>query len=477
MKYESTRGSGARRGFSDVLLEGLAPDGGLYVPVEIPLLNESTLRSFADQAFAQVATEVMLPFVVPDYEPDEFADLVQHSYQQFDHPDVTPLRVLDQGTGEWLLELFWGPTLAFKDVALQLLGNLFEHELEKRSHSVTVIGATSGDTGSAAIEAVRGREGIELFMLHPRGRVSEIQRLQMTTVDVPNIHNLAIEGTFDDCQDLVKAMFADTEFRQRHDLSAVNSINWARVMAQTVYYVTAAVALGAPGSSVAFSVPTGNFGNIYAGHVAREMGVPISQLILATNVNDILTRAFETGGLQITEVVRSTSPAMDIQVSSNFERLLFELLGRDGAILAALMERFRMIGHIELPGPVLEAFQELFDADRLDDEGTAEVIGRVYDQAGVVLDPHTAVGVGVGRALRRDPDVPLVMLACAHAAKFPDTVEAALGEGPIEPDRIRSLRGLPERVVELPNELGTVQAFIDENRSQASTVTLDRPKE
>ncbi|MDH3606351.1 MAG: threonine synthase [Acidimicrobiia bacterium] len=465
MRYESTRGSGGTRGFSDVLLEGLAPDGGLYVPVELPLLNEAALRSFAGQSFAEVATQVMLPYVTPDYEPDEFAALVERSYENFDHPDVAPLRVLNQATGEWLLELFWGPTLAFKDVALQLLGNLFERELTAKSREVTIIGATSGDTGSAAIEAMRGREGIQLFMLHPRGRVSEIQRLQMTTVDAPNIYNLAIEGTFDDCQDLVKAMFADTEFRERHTLSAVNSINWARVMAQTVYYVTAAVGLGAPSSPVAFSVPTGNFGNIYAGHIAREMGVPISQLILATNVNDILTRAFETGSLQLSDVIATASPAMDIQVSSNFERLLFELLGRDGPALSALMERFRLLGHIELTPDVLEAFQELFDAMSLDDEATSHVIAEVYDQAGVILDPHTAVGVGVGRAVRADPEVPLVMLACAHAAKFPETVEGALGERPLQPNRLQALAGLPERIDVLPNDLEAVQAFIDERRS------------
>jgi len=462
VRYESTRGGVGDRSFADVLLDGLARDGGLYVPVEIPLLTESTLRGLADRPFVDVATEVMLPFVMPDYERDEFAELVERSYQCFDHPDVAPLRVLDQTRGEWLLELFWGPTLAFKDVALQLLGNLFERELAKRSTGVTIVGATSGDTGSAAIEAVRGREGIELYMLHPRGRVSDVQRLQMTTVDAPNIHNLAIEGTFDDCQDLVKAMFADTEFRDSHALSAVNSINWARVMAQTVYYVTAALRLGAPASSVAFSVPTGNFGNIYAGHVAREMGVPISQLILATNVNDILSRAFDTGTLQIQEVTHSTSPAMDIQISSNFERLLFELQGRDGRLLAALMKRFRFLGHVELPEPVLEAFRELFDADRLDDNGTREIIRQVYDQSGLVVDPHTAVGVGVGRSLRQDLDSPLVMLACAHPAKFPETVKAALGERPISPTRISALAGLPERFEDLPNDLEAVKAIINE---------------
>ncbi len=455
------------RGFADVLLEGLAPDGGLYVPEVVPTLSEEELRTYADQRFADVAAQVMLPFVVPDYEPDEFAELVTRTYRRFDHPDVAPLRVLDQTKGEWLLELFWGPTLAFKDVALQLLGNLFERELATRSTAVTIIGATSGDTGSAAIEAVRDRDGIELFMLHPHGRVSHVQRLQMTTVDAPNIHNLAIEGTFDDCQDLVKAMFADVDFRKRKALSAVNSINWARVMAQTVYYVTAAAALGAPATPVSFSVPTGNFGNIYAGHVARQMGVPIGQLILATNVNDILSRAFETGLLQIHEVIPSSSPAMDIQISSNFERLLFELSGRNGAAIVSLIDEFRRVGHVELAGDVLEAYQELFDADRLDDAGTRAVIRQVYEQAGLVVDPHTAVGIGIGRKLRDDPRVPLVMLACAHPAKFPETVEAALGERPIAPTRITALNGLAEKYDVLPNDLDAVKAFIDEAASGA----------
>ncbi|MBT8216178.1 MAG: threonine synthase [Acidimicrobiia bacterium] len=463
MRYESTRGGVRGRGFSDVLLEGLAPDGGLYVPESVPRLEPATWHALAGRSWSEIATEVMLPFVEPDYERDELAALVERSYTRFTHPEVAPLRVLDSAAGEWLLELFWGPTLAFKDVALQLLGNLFERELARRSNAVTVIGATSGDTGSAAIEALRSREGIELFMLHPRGRVSEVQRRQMTTVDDANIHNLAIEGTFDDCQDLVKAMFADEAFRSRHALSAVNSINWARVMAQTVYYASAALHLGAPASPVAFSVPTGNFGNIYAGHVARQMGVPISQLILATNVNDILSRAFDSGSLLIQDVAPSTSPAMDIQISSNFERLLFELYGRDGPRLAAVMERFRLLGHVELAEDVLEAYRELFDADRLDDDGTRRVIADVYQDTGIVVDPHTAVGVGVGRSLRADGDVPLVMLACAHPAKFPETVAAALGEAPIPPDRIQGLAGLPEQFDVLPNDLNAVMAYIEEH--------------
>lgn len=459
MKYRSTRGERGRA-FIDALLEGLAPDGGLYLPEEFPRFDETALDSFADLPYSFVATEVMWPYVADDYDRDEFADIVDHTYGTFGHPDVAPLRPLDREQGEWLLELFWGPTLAFKDVALQLLGNLFEHELAKRSQSVTVVGATSGDTGSAAIEAVKGREGIELFMLHPRGRVSEVQRRQMTTVDAPNIHNLAIEGTFDDCQDLVKAMFGDEAFRARHRLSAVNSINWARVMAQVVYYVTAAARLGAPDRAVTYAVPTGNFGNIYAGHIARAMGVPISQLILATNVNDILSRVYATGDMEIHEVAPSTSPAMDIQVSSNFERLLFELFGNDATATARFMEEFRSGGRAHLPDEVHERLRGLFSAGRLDDQQTRQVITDVYQRHGVVVDPHTAVGVGVGRAQRRDPDIPLIMLACAHPAKFPETVEEALGEPPLAPDRIKGLAQLPERYEVLPNDVEAVKYFV-----------------
>lgn len=455
MKYRSTRGEATGVRFSEVLVQGMAPDGGLYVPEEFPAVRPAGTEK---TSYSEMATDVMWPYVEEDYERDEFAELVSAAYADFDHPQVAPLRELDPEAGEWLLELFWGPSLAFKDIALQLLGRLLEHELAQRSTTATVIGATSGDTGSAAIEALRSRPGIQLFMLHPRGRVSEVQRLQMTTVDEPNIHNIAIEGTFDDCQDLVKAMFADDKFRSAHRLGAVNSINWARVMAQVVYYATSARALG--GGKLAFSVPTGNFGNIYAGHVARAMGVPIAQLILATNVNDILTRAYDTGVLEVHDVVASESPAMDIQVSSNLERLLFELFELDGPKTAEFLQGFRSSGRAELPGPVHRRLTEMFVAGRMTDDDTRRVIAEVYDKSGLVIDPHTAVGVGVGRERRANPVVPLVMMACAHPAKFPETVAGALGEPPITPHRLKGLPGLPEHVDVLPNSLRVVQEFI-----------------
>ena len=457
MRYRSTRGGATGVQFVDVLLQGMAPDGGLYVPESYPTLQ---FGSMGNGDYTRTATEVMWPFVEENYEREEFAEMVSEAYAEFDHPQIAPLRELNPAAGEWLLELFWGPSLAFKDIALQLLGRLLEHELSRRSTTATLIGATSGDTGSAAIEAVRGRAGIELFMLHPEGRVSTIQRLQMTTVDEPNIHNIAIEGTFDDCQDLVKAMFAGEAFRARYRLGTVNSINWARVMAQVVYYVSSARALGAPEQAVAFSVPTGNFGNIYAGHVARSMGVPIDQLILATNVNDILSRAYDSGVVEVHQVVASQSPAMDIQVSSNFERLLFELFDRDGSQTAAFLEEFRSTGRAALSGPVHGRFRQLFDAGRLTDSETRNVISEVYKESGLVIDPHTAVGVGVGRERRSDPSVPLVMLACAHPAKFPDTVVGALGEPPITPHRLAGLAGLAEYVEVLPNSLDAVQEHI-----------------
>ncbi len=456
MRYRSTRGEATGVRFSEVLVQGMAPDGGLYVPEEFPPVPGGT----EETSYSEMATDVMWPYVEEDYERDEFAELVAAAYADFDHPQVAPLRELNPDRGEWLLELFWGPSLAFKDIALQLLGRLLEHELARRSTTATVIGATSGDTGSAAIEALRARPGIELFMLHPRGRVSEVQRMQMTTVDEPNIHNIAIEGTFDDCQDLVKAMFADDAFRSEHRLGAVNSINWARVMAQVVYYATSARTLS--GGELAFSVPTGNFGNIYAGHVARAMGVPITQLILATNVNDILTRAHDTGLLEVHQVVASESPAMDIQVSSNLERLLFELFDFDGPKTAEFLQGFRSSGRAELPGEVHRRLAETFIAGRMTDENTRRVIAEVYDQSGLVIDPHTAVGVGVGRKHRANPAVPLVMMACAHPAKFPETVAGSLGETPITPHRLRGLSGLPEHVDVLPNSLQDVQEFISE---------------
>ena len=459
MKYVSTRGRAPVLGFGDVLLAGLATDGGLYVPEAWPALGVDDLSSWADRPYQDIAVDVMAPFVEGDVEPDELAELVARAYDSFDHPDVTPLR--DLGDGLWLLELFHGPTLAFKDVALQLVGPLFERELARRDERITIIGATSGDTGSAAIEATKDRDGIEIVMLHPHGRVSETQRLQMTTVDSANVHNLAVEGTFDDCQDLVKAMFADEALRDDLHLSAVNSMNWARLMAQVVYYVYAGSRLLAPAvPAVSFSVPSGNFGNIFSGWVARRMGVPIAQLICASNRNDILTRFFSTGVLELGEVVATISPSMDIQVSSNLERLLFELYGRDAEATTELLHRFRSEGRVQLAETRLAEVDEVFDAGEVDDDRTRAAIADWRDRAGIVVDPHTAVGLVVGEAQRRSRDLPLVCLATAHPAKFADAVEAATGEIVELPPRLAGLKELPERFEVVPNDLDAVRARV-----------------
>jgi len=454
MRYVSTRGRAPVLRFSETLLAGLATDGGLYVPESWPELPHG-LATLSDWSYVDVAVEVMWPFVEGEYDRDEFAALVADSYATFDDPEVTPLYRLHDGL--WLLELFHGPTLAFKDVALQLLGRLFDHELAKRGERVTIVGATSGDTGSAAIEACRDRDGIEIFILHPAGRVSEVQRRQMTTVTSANVHNLAIEGaTFDDCQDLVKALFNDAPTREKLALSAVNSINWARVMAQIVYYVRAAARVG-HGTPVSFAVPTGNFGNVFAGYAARRMGVPIPQLVIASNSNDILFRFLGTGQLEMRDVEPTISPSMDIQVSSNLERLLFELYGRDGVALAELMDEFRAERTVSLGTERLAQVAEVFSGARFDDEQTRAVIASEYEHDDVLIDPHTAVGIGAARACRRDPAVPMVALATAHPAKFPDAVEQATGIRPELPDRLADLLARPEKYETLPNDFDTLR--------------------
>jgi threonine synthase len=453
MRYLSTRGQAPVLGFGDVLLAGLATDGGLYVPESWPALPRP-LATYADGTYVDVAVDVMAPFVEGTLERDEFAALVADSYASFDDPEVTPLYRLHDGL--WLLELFHGPTLAFKDVALQLVGRLFDHELGRRGERVTIVGATSGDTGSAAIEALRGRDAVEVFILHPAGRVSEVQRRQMTTVTDANVHNVAIEGTFDDCQDLVKALFADEQTRERLRLSAVNSINWARVMAQIVYYVRAAARVG-HGGPVSFAVPTGNFGNVFAGYAARRMGVAIPQLVIGSNRNDILSRFLESGRLEMQEVHPTISPSMDIQVSSNLERLLFELYGRDGRAVAELMAEFRAAGAVDVGADRLAQVVEVFDGARLDDDETRAVIEAVYERDDVLIDPHTAVGLGAARAQRRDATTPMVALATAHPAKFPDAVEQATGVRPELPPPLDDLLERPERYETLPNDLGAVR--------------------
>jgi threonine synthase len=458
LRYHSTRGDAPPLGFDDVLLTGLAPDGGLYLPERWPALDHETLAGFAGRPYAEVAAKVMRPFMADSAAADAVDRLCADAYGRFARAGVCPLVQIDEGT--WLLELFHGPTLAFKDVAMQILGDLFDHVLAARGERITIVGATSGDTGSAAIEACRDRENVDIVILHPKGRTSEVQRRQMTTVDSANVHNVAVEGTFDDCQALVKAMFADEGFRDDVGLAAVNSINFARILAQTVYYVTSAVALGAPHRPVNFAVPTGNFGNVFAGHAARRMGLPVGMLTVASNANDILTRFFETGRMETQGVVATHSPSMDIQVSSNFERLLFELMDGDGRATAREMQQFRQTGAFALSQGQLDRARAGFDGFRLDDPGTLDEVARQYARTGMLIDPHSAIGLAAARERRPDPHAPTVALATAHPAKFPDAVARATGQRPPLPGRLADLYDRRERYTALPNELARVQAHV-----------------
>jgi threonine synthase len=460
LRYVSTRGEVAPCRFEEALFAGLAPDGGLYVPERWPRLERDELAALQGASYQEVAARVLAPFVGDDLDETELRELIARAYDGFDHVAIAPLRQL--GPNEWLLELFHGPTLAFKDIALQLLGLLFEHFLARRERAITVVGATSGDTGSAAIAACAGRARMNIVILHPRGRISEVQRRQMTTVTAANVHNIAIEGTFDDCQALVKAMFNDAAFRERLNLAAINSINWGRLMAQTVYYVSAGLALGGPWRRVSFAVPTGNFGDVYAGYVAHKMGLPIAQLIVATNRNDILARFFASGTYSAGEVAPTMSPSMDIQVASNFERLLYDLYEGDGAAVARLLGEFAARGSIQVSGDALGRARELFDAARVDEEATAATMAGVLRATGQLVDPHTAVGIRAGRARRADANTPLVALATAHPAKFPDAVEQATGVRPQLPERLADLLERPERCTDLPNDLAAVQRHIED---------------
>lgn len=458
MRYISTRGDAPILEFDEVLLAGLAADGGLYVPETWPQFGEDDIRALRGLSYAQTAVRVMSPFLGGRIADADFQRLVSEAYDSFDHAAVAPLVQIDANL--WLMELFHGPTLAFKDIAMQLLGRLFGHVLTRRGDRVTIVGATSGDTGSAAIEACRDRDAIDIFILHPHGRVSEVQRRQMTTVLSPNVHNIAIEGSFDDCQDLVKALFADRGFRDEMRLSAVNSINWARIMAQIVYYFYAAVALGAPDRPVGFAVPTGNFGNVYAGYAARRMGLPVSELVVGSNRNDILTRFIEQGVMEMRTVEPSLSPSMDIQVSSNFERLLFDACDREGHAVADSMTAFRETGTLTLPQGGMKAIRALFAAHRLGDPETLAAIKAEYDSNGELLDPHTVIGVAAARAKSRHPGTPVVALATAHPVKFPDAVEEATGIRPALPARLADLQTREERYTVLPNDLDAVKAHV-----------------
>jgi threonine synthase len=460
MQYVSTRGSAPALGFEDVTLAGLASDGGLYLPESWPGFSADQIRGLSGLSYVETAVRVMAPFVAGSLSEDELRELCTAAYGRFSHDAVTPLVQLDHRN--WLLELFHGPTLAFKDVALQLLGQLFERFLSRRDDHLTVVGATSGDTGSAAIDAVAGREKIDIFMLHPEGRVSDVQRRQMTTVLAPNVHNIAIDGSFDDAQALVKAMFNDADFSRRYNVSAVNSINWARLMAQVVYYFYAAVRLGAPERPVAFSVPTGNFGDVFAGYVAAQMGLPVAQLMVATNVNDILHRALADGDYSQGQVVATATPSMDIQVSSNFERLLFDAGGRDGLALAAQMKGFEASKAMRLTNAQREGASKLFASSRVDADAMTLAMRWAYDAAGQVIDPHSAIGLAAARAMDLDPSIPVVTLATAHAAKFPAAVERATGIRPGVPSRVGDLFAREESYAKLPATFEAITAYVAE---------------
>jgi len=458
MRYVSTRGQAPVRDFAGVLLAGLAEDGGLYVPEAWPHFSPADWRALRGLPYAELAARVIQPFAAAAIPFATLQVLCRDAYAGFDHPATAPLIQLEPEL--WVQELFHGPTLAFKDLAMQLLGRLFDHVLGERGARVTIVGATSGDTGSAAIAACRDRDNIDVVILHPHHRTSEVQRRQMTTVHAANVGNVAVEGSFDDCQDLVKAMFADATFRAELRLSAVNSINWARIAAQVPYYVAAALALGAPEREVAFSVPTGNFGNVLAGWVARRMGLPVARLVVGANRNDILIRFLEANDMSVRAVEPSLSPSMDIQISSNFERLLFELLERDAAATAAAMRDFRATGRMAVPDAAWHRARTLFHGFRLDDAGTAAEIRRLGAATGYLVDPHTAIGIAAARARPCGHGVPMVALATAHPAKFPDAIERAVGLRPPLPPSLADLYDRREQFTVAPNDLAAVEALV-----------------
>lgn len=457
MEYISTRGNADVLDFEGVTLAGLASDGGLYVPANWPRFTHEQIAAMRSLPYVDLAAKVMAPFTAGSLTETELRDLCQKAYGRFSHAAITPLVQLD--AQHWMLELFHGPTLAFKDVALQLLGQFFERFLGGNNKALTIVGATSGDTGSAAIDAVAGRERVEIFMLHPHERISDVQRRQMTTVLSPNVHNIAIQGSFDDAQAMVKAMFNDPEVNGPLNLSAVNSINWARLMAQVVYYFAAALKLGAPQRPVAFSVPTGNFGDVFAGYVAAQMGLPIERLIVATNVNDILHRALSRGDYSVSGVTPTTTPSMDIQVSSNFERLLFDLEGRDGSTTAARMKWFEQMGKMVLSADMRKR-AAFFNSARVDANETATAMRWANEACGQVIDPHTAIGLHAARSADIHPDVPVVTLATAHPAKFRDAVEHATGMRPALPGRAGNLFEREERFDVLPGDYASVRQYI-----------------
>ena len=457
MNYISTRGQAPKLKFADVLLAGLASDGGLYVPEELPKFSQDEIASWAGLSYAELAYKVIKPFVDDCISDADLKRMVDETYAAFNHSAVAPLKEL--GTNEWVLELFHGPTLAFKDFALQLLGRLMDHVLAERGERLVIMGATSGDTGSAAIEGCRHSDHLDIFILHPYQRVSEVQRRQMTSILEDNVFNIALEGNFDDCQEMVKDSFANQDFLKGMKLGAVNSINWARIMAQIVYYFSASLAVGGPHRPVSFSVPTGNFGDIFAGYLAKQMGLPIQQLVVATNRNDILHRVISGNDMSKGDLVHTLSPSMDIMVSSNFERLLFDVYDRDGAAINDLMARFKTES-VQLNPAQWDKVRELFDSYAVNDDSTCDVIKEVHAETGYLLDPHTAIGVKAARECWRDKSVPMITLATAHPVKFPEPVVKAGLESPQLPTHMADLFEREERYEVLANDLSKVQDFI-----------------
>jgi threonine synthase len=457
-RYISTRGEAPVLGFCDVMLTGLARDGGLYVPEVWPQLSSQAIAGFFGRPYWEVALDVIRPFVGNEISDADLGRMANEAYAGFRHPAVVPLDQI--GPNQFLLELFHGPTLAFKDVAMQLISRLMDHVLAKRAERITIVVATSGDTGGAAVDAFAGLDNVDLIVLFPHGRISEVQRRMMTTAGAGNVHALAVEGTFDDCQAIVKELFNDHAFRDSVALSGVNSINWARIVAQVVYYFTSAAALGAPARSVDFTVPTGNFGDIYAGFVAQRLGLPIDRLVIATNVNDILARTLNAGAYELRDVVATTSPSMDIQVSSNFERLLYDANGGDAGAIRAMMGSLTQSRRFVLSAKALANIRALFAAGRADEDEVAATIRTVKRETGNFVDPHTAVGIAVAEKESRDPAVPMVVLSTAHAAKFPDAVEAACGVRPALPDWLSDLDQRPERATALAADQSAVERFV-----------------
>ncbi len=466
MKYISTRSKGVAQSFEQVLLTGLAPDGGLYVPAELPRFSEAQIKSWQSLSYPDLALQIITPFIGDEIDKEVLRRIIHESYAEFDHPEVAPLVQL--GAGEWVLELFHGPTLAFKDFALQVLGRLLDHVLTRNKQRVVILGATSGDTGSAALEGCRHSDRVDIFILHPHNRVSDVQRKQMTTVPGDNVYNLAVNGNFDDCQRLVKAAFADQSFLPAGlQLVAVNSINWARIMMQIVYYFHAALKLNGLATAVSFSVPTGNFGDVYAGYLAKQMGLPINRLIVATNQNDILHRFISSNDYSVTDLTHTYSPSMDILVSSNFERYLFDLFGRDGTALNDFMQRFGKES-LHVTDEQWQQVRAEFDSASVDDDTTCKVIADVFHSTGLLLDPHTAVGVEAARTCQQSSKtkVPVITLATAHPAKFDAAITAAGLDTPRLPPHLQDLFEREERYTVIENQLSAVTQFVQSHVSK-----------